>query len=437
MRTNSFSIGFLSILFVWASAPATTQPNDLESLRQALSFHCSFDAGADADFARGNRRVRTMTRQQPFETRRGLWAEHVTIETGGGRHGGALRFHRPNQQILLFGDAVSLGYDPDDWNGTVSFWMSLDPDRDLTPGLFCDPMHITDATEWDDASMWLTFARTPPWRFSFGATADLEAWNPEGRKWSEMEPAERPRVVVDGQPFARDAWTHVAFTFQGFNRGAGEGVARLYVDGELQGEIAGHPQTHTWDPAKAAIQMGLNYVGRVDDLAVFDRAFSAAEVRTLYTLPAGVSGLHAGPPAAAPVAGSSPIIDHPAVRAWVEAWNTGTGDGLESFLTEDVAFTEPTVSSDDRAGYRRLMRFGLAFLREVEFKAEDLILDGDRGALTWTATATHNGSGRQVRIHGVSTFVFRDGKIAREWRVYDRADFLRQIGVLPSDGDGN
>ncbi len=95
------------------------------------------------------------------------------------------------------------------------------------------------------------------------------------------------------QPFSRERWTHVALTFAGFNQGGEEGVAQLYINGELQGEVSGRSQTHTWDRAKAVIQLGHNYVGRVDDLAVFDRALSAAEVKALNALPAGVAGLHA------------------------------------------------------------------------------------------------------------------------------------------------
>ena len=129
-------------------------------------------------------------------------------------------------------------------------------------------------------------------------------------------------------------------------------------------------------------------------------------------------------------------LESPAIRAWLETWSTGAEDDLDSFLTEDTVLQEPALSSDDLAGYRNLLRIGLSPLRDVEFTADDLMQDGDRAALVWSAAAIHNHSGRPVRIRGVSILHFRDGKIAREWRVYDRLDFLRQIGVVPGDGDG-
>ena len=50
-------------------------------------------------------------------------------------------------------------------------------------------------------------------------------------------------------------------------------------------------QAFTWDLSKATIRLGLGYVGLLDELAIFNRALSAGEVRMLFELPAGLSGL--------------------------------------------------------------------------------------------------------------------------------------------------
>jgi hypothetical protein len=44
---------------------------------------------------------------------------------------------------------------------------------------------------------------------------------------------------------------------------------------------------------KSALTLGLNYVGFIDDLAVFDRELTAGEARAVFTLPRGVTELHA------------------------------------------------------------------------------------------------------------------------------------------------
>ena len=150
-------------------------------------------------------------------------------------------------------------------------------------------------------------------------------------------------------------------------------------------------------------------------------------------LAALLAGLLAAAPASFP--GSTAPSDHAAVSGWLKAWNTGV-DNLDSFLTEDVRFEAPYFSARGREEYRNVMMTSLAALRNVEVTADDLILDGDRGALSWSVSSTHIASGRAVHLRGVSILRFEKGKIAAEWRVYDSADLLRQIGALPDGGDG-
>jgi hypothetical protein len=76
-----------------------------------------------------------------------------------------------------------------------------------------------------------------------------------------------------------------------FNSGEATGLATLYLDGQPAGAISRRRQTFTWDLDRAAIMPGLGYVGLIDDLAIFGRAFTASEVAELHALPAGVSKL--------------------------------------------------------------------------------------------------------------------------------------------------
>lgn len=74
-----------------------------------------------------------------------------------------------------------------------------------------------------------------------------------------------------------------------------------------------------------------------------------------------------------------------------------------------------------------------------DLEAEELLIDGDRVAQAFTASATHEGdfmglggTGRRFTIQGVRLFTMRDGRIAREHRYYDFTGLLIQIGVLKS-----
>ena len=97
-----------------------------------------------------------------------------------------------------------------------------------------------------------------------------------------MSPADRPMFDAGRPPFAAGKWSHVAVTFEHFNTGRADGVATLYLDGQRKGSVRGRNQVFTWDPDKAAIMLGLSFTGLFDELAIFDRALDAGEVRGLH-----------------------------------------------------------------------------------------------------------------------------------------------------------
>ena len=90
--------------------------------------------------------------------------------------------------------------------------------------------------------------------------------------------AEKPLLGVESPPFTKERWTHVAFTWENFNTGKTNSVATLYLNGQSQGSLTNWLQTYTWDPAKTKIMLGLSYIGLFDELAIFDRALTPAEI---------------------------------------------------------------------------------------------------------------------------------------------------------------
>lgn len=278
-------------------AGCCTHPRDTalkapKALREALTFHASFDASPDADFGQGDRRLQFAPQWgQPRNVQPGLPpGGAVHLDPGAGKHGGALRFEHKIPQLVAYRAAGNLTYRDRDWGGSVSLWLRVSPDADLAPE-YCDPIQITPRS-WDDASFFTDFTQEKPRQFRLGAIADHTVWNPTKRDWDRIPLAEKPLVTVAQPPFSRDRWTHVAFTWDHYNTGQPTGVTRLYLDGQLQGEVPTHLQTFTWDPEKCLIMLGFAYTGWIDDLAVFNRALSAEEIGLLQRLPGGVSTLH-------------------------------------------------------------------------------------------------------------------------------------------------
>ena len=68
-------------------------------------------------------------------------------------------------------------------------------------------------------------------------------------------------------------------------------MARLYLDGKPRGVLAARRQTFTWDLGKTDIMLGLSYIGLFDELSLFKRLLSDAEVAALHALPGGVKPL--------------------------------------------------------------------------------------------------------------------------------------------------
>lgn len=260
--------------------------SDEASLRAALTFHASFDQGFDADFSKGapTCRVKIGRELQPFAGN-----EEARLAPDAGRFGGALHFPKKGATRPQYAGPGVLGYNDRSWSATVSVWLRLTPNEDLEPG-YCDPVQIVG----DDSKKGFIFLEwskdETPRFFRYAVRPLFHIWNPTEVNWADIPFEKRPMVQVARAPFSREKWTHVVFTLDKVNAAGASGS--LYLDARRQGSIEGWDLRFGWDPAQVALVLGAAYVGHLDDLAVFDRALSDAEVNALFQLPQGVSGLH-------------------------------------------------------------------------------------------------------------------------------------------------
>lgn len=260
-----------------------------QDVASALTLHASFDSTPDADFALGDKRIYTAPTYKNLDAAQaGLHNPDVSVVPGKGRYGAALEFKTKNTTAIFYQADKNVAYRQGGWSGTVSFWLNLNPDEDLSG--FADPIQLTDK-DYNDAALWVDFTGNDhPRHVRLGAFGDLKAWNPENVRGQTNPLFLRHIVAVTTPPFARGTWTHVAFTFSGLNQ-AQPGTARFFLNGKLQGSTEPIREAFTWDPAKASIRLGVNYAGLFDDLSIFNRALSDSEIAALYGLASGVSGL--------------------------------------------------------------------------------------------------------------------------------------------------
>ena len=265
----------------WALAQGS---DPISGIRETLTLSATFESGPDADFAKGDKRIFAASSAERKDSKPGLPAGEFEIAKGEGRQGGsALRFVKKSNKVVFYQAAGNVDYQKSDWSGTASFWLNLDPQTDLGDW-YCDPIQITEKG-WNDAAIWVDFTKNErPKHFRLGVLADLKAWNPKGNlDFDKLPPGEQPAVVVTKPPFSRGKWTHVAIVFEHYNTATPNGISKLYLDGKLQGSVSARNQQYTWNPEKAAIQIGMGYVGLFDDLAIFNKALSEAEITTLFT----------------------------------------------------------------------------------------------------------------------------------------------------------
>ena len=272
-----------------AASPESGQADTAAGLRDALLFHAGFDNGSDAGFATGDARLYTAPSYKELDKAApGIGNPDVEIAADAGIFQHALKFNKKNQHAIYYRAEKNLAYSGSGWNGTFSFWLSLDPASDLAPG-FCDPLQITDAA-YNDGAVWVDFTPENPRQFRLGVFGDLNVWNPDNIP-QDKNPAFANRVVVvDPPPFSRGKWTHVVVTHEGLGSAQG-GTVRLYLDGRLQGAKTGIPEPFTLDVTKASIRLGVNYVGLFDELAIFNRPLLEAEIQALAQLKRGVIDL--------------------------------------------------------------------------------------------------------------------------------------------------
>jgi len=247
--------------------------------QKEVVFRATFDGSLDARLAAGDPKLyNAPSYKEQAAAKPGIDGTDVRHAKGEGRSGDALRFVKKNTRAVFYKADRNLPFDPKNWSGTISFWLKLDPEQDLEPG-FCDPIQVTDKA-FNDSAIWVDFTKDDkPRHFRLGVFGALKQWNP-GNLAADKNPDFGKRlVVVERTPFARDRWTHVAIAYAGLGSGAGE--ANLYLDGKLQGTTPKITEQFEWDMERGAIRLGVNYVGLMDDVAIFRRPLDAKEIRAL------------------------------------------------------------------------------------------------------------------------------------------------------------
>ncbi|WP_405206673.1 LamG-like jellyroll fold domain-containing protein [Aquimarina sp. LLG6339-5] len=256
------------------------------TLKKALTFYTSFDNGIDADFSLGDPKLYTVPSRKARDSAKvGLYKEGISLSENQGLKGGALLYEKDSKGYIYYTSKDNIAYNQNEWNGAISFWLSLDPATDLEPG-YCDPIQITDVS-YNDASIWVDFTKENPRDFRLGVIGDKISWKKDTTISDNDDPVFKNQLIpVSKPPFAKGTWTHIFINFKNLNSGKGE--TSLYINGVLKGQRDDITDPFSWELEKSNIYLGLGYIGLMDELSIFNRNLTQKEISTLFTLENGV-----------------------------------------------------------------------------------------------------------------------------------------------------
>lgn len=277
---------FLASLLLPVFALPTSADESNETLRKAVSFYASFDDEVKGDFGGGQLRFDTRynhpTEKGKFVVEKGFPKKAFRIAKSKGINGGALEVVDvlPDNGRIFVPAKGNLAYKKDGWGGSVSVWCKTNPDTMLKTK-FCDPIQITQRGA-NNGGLWFDFNDAKPRDLRHGAFPMI----PEGKKGIGEDDPNAPMVRVPKVGWKADDWHHVVLTWANLDTGKDDAVTSLYIDGKLMGQVKDLAIAMGWEIDKAGVYVAVNYIGLLDELALFNRALTAEEVTALQKKPA-------------------------------------------------------------------------------------------------------------------------------------------------------
>lgn len=283
-RWSPFPVALFLVLIASATLMADdTSPGNSspDSIRKAVTLYASFDESLKADCGGGalvpGTRFGTPSQPEAFVFEPEVDESVFRIAKDKGVSGGALEAVDvlPRSGRIYYPAKGNIAYDPKGWGGTVSFWLNTDPNT-LLKTSFCDPVQITEKGA-GNGGLWCDFPDTKPRDFRMGAFPSV----PPGGKPIPESAQDAPLIRVEEVDFKQGQWRHVALVWNNFDTGRPEAEAVLYIDGKPRGRLADRDIAMRWNIDKAGIYFAVSYIGLLDELAVFNRPLTMAEVAAL------------------------------------------------------------------------------------------------------------------------------------------------------------
>lgn len=128
------------------------------------------------------------------------------------------------------------------------------------------------------------------------------------------------------------------------------------------------------------------------------------------------------------------------------AFNQGDFSGVREMTAPDAMTHDPSMPQhlQEMRGpepfVQQVSKYRVAF-PDLRFSVDDIIVEGDRVAVRWSAEGTHRGelqglapTGVRASTTGISINRWEGGKVVESWVAWDNLGLARQLGAAPPEG---
>ena len=125
-------------------------------------------------------------------------------------------------------------------------------------------------------------------------------------------------------------------------------------------------------------------------------------------------------------------------RLYEDVWNGANPDTTDELVHEEYLIHDRDLAAEMQGPelYRALASGTRDVFPDMTITIEDMVTAGEKIALRWTMTGTHQGTmfgvestGRQVELMAIEINRFEDGKLIETWTQSDQLGLMHQLGV--------
>lgn len=127
------------------------------------------------------------------------------------------------------------------------------------------------------------------------------------------------------------------------------------------------------------------------------------------------------------------------IRDIEEIWNNKQLAVADEIYAEDLVRHDPADPEEHRGigGNRAMVDYYHSVFPDLHIALDDIIGEGDKVVIRWTATGTHQGelmgippTGRKISSSGITIARIEDEKLSEVWVNWDALGMLQKLGAL-------